>query len=259
MSTWILAVDAGNTVTRLAAVADDGIVALARWPTGGPGFESGLGYLFDRLVACQGGMPKAIGVACVVPERAPAIAEAGAWTDAPVVSIGPQLTADLPIAYRPPEDLGPDRLANAVAARQRFGAPCIVVDLGTALSLEVVDEAGVLRGGALFPGLEAAGRALSQTTAQVSFSRSAPVASALGESTDAAIAAGLGFGFPGAIDALLERIRSELGYQAPAVLTGGGARRLPVLPRGIQAWDPHLTLRGIALVADSVVGYESSR
>jgi len=253
VSAWILAADSGNTVTRLAAVADGEVVALARWPTGAEGSSAGLGHLVDRLVARLGKMPEAVGIACVAPGLAPAIEEAVSRTQAPVVHVGARTPVELTIAYRPPEDLGPDRLANAVAAWQRFGAPCVAVDLGTALSLEVVDGAGVLRGGALFPGLEAAGRALSDATAQVIFSGREPVDSALGEATDSAIAAGLGYGFPGVIEALLGRIRSELGSQAPAVLTGGGARWLPVFPGGIQAWDPHLTLRGIALLAGAAV------
>ncbi len=253
MSAWILAVDAGNTVTRLAAVADGEVVALARWPTGAEGASSGLGRLVDRLVVRQGGMPEAVGIACVVPGLAKAIEGAVARTEARLVHVGPRTSVDLAIAYRPPEDLGPDRLANAVAARQRFGVPCIAVDLGTALSVEVLDGAGALRGGALFPGLEAAGRALSDATAQVIYSGSGPAKSALGDATDSAIAAGLSYGFPGAIDAILERVRSELGSQAPAVLTGGGVRGLPVLPGGIQVWDPHLTLRGIALLTASAV------
>lgn len=253
MSAWILVVDAGNTGTRLAAVAGGEVVALTRWPSGAEGASAGLGHLVDRLVVRQGGMPEVVAIACVVPGLARAIEEAVARAEAPVVSVGPQTPVDLAIAYRPPEDLGPDRLANAVAARQRFGAPCIAVDLGTALSLEVVDGAGVLRGGALFPGLEAVGRALNDATAQVTFSPSGPAESAIGDSTEAGIAAGLSYGFPGAIEALLERVRCELGSQAPAVLTGGGVRWLPVLPGGIQARDPHLTLRGIALLTGSAV------
>lgn len=256
MSPWVLSVDVGNTVTRLAPVAAGEVMALARWPTGAENPGAGLGRLVDRLVARQGGTPQAVGIASVVPGRAPAIEEAVARMGAPVVFLGPRASMGLPIAYQPPEDLGPDRIANAVAARQRFGAPCIAVDLGTALSLEVVDAEGVLRGGALFPGLAAAARALTDATAGVTLSRSDPVTSALGDSTDTAVAAGLGYGFPGAIEGLLGRIRSELGGGTPAVLTGGGARRLPVLPGGIQVWDPHLTLRGIALVAGSNPGEE---
>lgn len=244
---WILAVDAGNTVTRLAAVSDGEVAALARLPSADDD-PQGLATALGRLQALQGEPPVAAGISCVVPDRLAAL-RAAVGEQAPVTEVGPETAAGLRIAYAPAESLGPDRIANAVAARDRLGIPCIAVDLGTALTVEVVDAAGVLRGGALFPGMAAAAEALGRAAARLSLAPHTERASAIGASTAAGIAAGLDYGYPALITGLLEGVRRELGTEAPAVLTGGGARRLAGTPAGIQLRDPHLTLRGVAAIA----------
>jgi len=251
---WVLAVDTGNTLTRLAAVADGEMLALARLPTMAADFSDLVASFVKRLRAACNKPPLAVGISCVVPELT-AILE-GAVVDAggSVVTIGPENGIGLLTVYRPPEALGSDRFANAMAAWECFGAPCIAVDLGTALTVEVVDTEAVLCGGVLFPGLEAASTALVGSTARLASVPLRQRVGAIGESTEAGIAAGLGHGFPALIEGLLARIREELGCEAPGVLTGGGVHSLPILPQGIQLWDPHLTLRGIASLAGASLG-----
>jgi len=254
---WVLAVDVGNTVTRWAALRGGEVVVVGRLPTAvsdGSALEAGLR---DRLVGWLGGAPREVGVACVVPAVLGPLRQRLAALGAPVVAVGPGNQAGLVSAYQPPEALGPDRIANAVAARQRFGAPCIAVDLGTALSVEVVDGDGVLRGGLLFPGVRAAVGALSTAAALLGPAEAGAATRVIGSSTGDGIAAGVGWGYPALIDGLLARIREELGAPAPAVLTGGGVRHLAGAPQAVQARDPHLTLRGIAAIAHAAGSQDS--
>lgn len=247
---WILAVDAGNSVTRVAAVKAGEILALGRLPTGGGDLEQGLGHMMDALRSRLGQAPQAVGISTVVPGQTPALESAAARAGAPVVWVGPEAAGGLAIDYQPPESLGSDRIANALAARRAYGAPCIAADLGTALTVDVVDAAGVFRGGLVFPGVDAAGGALGQTTAQVRpVSSAASPASVIGGSTQEGVANGLGYGYAALLEGLLRQIREELGAKAPAVLTGGGRRRLARLPAGLDHCDPHLTLRGVAAAA----------
>lgn len=253
---WVLAMDIGNTVTRLAVMNGGAVGPIARLPTEARDFPELVTRLAARLASGEGQGPAAIGISCVVPDRAGTVERVAQDLGAPMVAVGPEASAGLASSYRPPDSLGPDRIANAVAARERFGAPCIAVDLGTALTMEVVDAEGGLRGGLLFPGLEAAARGIDRTTAGVAIHRPGPWDSVIGDSTSAGLAAGLAYGFPALIDGLLERVRDELGTRAPSVLTGGGVRRLAAMPERVQTRDPHLTLRGVALIAIRSEGLE---
>ncbi len=246
---WVLAVDTGNTVTRLAAVANGEVLALARLPTRATDFPDLVAGFVERIRAGRNKPALAVGISCVVPELTAILEEAVVDSGGVVVTIGPENGTGLVTAYRPLEALGSDRFANAMAAWECLGAPCIAVDLGTALTVEVVDTEAVLRGGVLFPGLEAANAALVGSTARLAPLSLCQRVGVIGGSTAAGIAAGLGYGFPALIEGLLARIREELSYEAPGVLTGGGVRSLAILPQGIQLWDPHLTLRGVASLA----------
>lgn len=246
---WILAVDAGNTVTRLAVWQQGRLGPMGRLPTGAEDYGGLLEEAAARLRGRLASRPQAIGISSVVSGREADLAGLGRWLDAPVVWIGSENCPGLPIAYRPPTSLGTDRIANAVAARERFGSPVIAVDLGTALTIEVVDSRGHFAGGAIFPGMAAARSALGISAAGISLGEEGPPGRVVGDSTEAAVAAGFGYGYPALIEGLLARIRTELGSQAPAVLTGGGVRHLGSVPSGVQAVDPHLTLRGVAAIA----------
>lgn len=251
---WILAVDVGNTVTRLAATGQEGLAPVARLPTAAEDFPLLLATIADRMAVRFGRAPEAIGTSCVVPGRQADLAGLGPHLGAPLVAVSPRHCAGLVLAYRDPASLGADRIANAYAVREGWGAPAIAVDLGTALTLDVVNADGRFVGGAIFPGLAAARQALGASAARLGPGPGWRPERAIGDSTDLAIAAGMGYGYPGLIDGLLARVRGELGGQAPAVLTGGGVAHLGALPEGVQRVDPHLTLRGVAAIAAAECG-----
>ncbi len=156
-------------------------------------------------------------------------------------------TSGIKVKLKKPSEVGADRLANAVAAMEYFGAPAIVVDYGTGTTFDVVDKSGAYRGGAILPGLGISLRALHEYTAKIPLVKFERIQYAVGRSTEEAVRSGIYHGAIGTTKELLLRIRKELGTAAPSVATGGycGVFRDTGLFRHIE---PDLTLKGIALI-----------
>jgi type III pantothenate kinase len=154
----------------------------------------------------------------------------------------------LKIVYDSPADLGADRIVDAVAAIEKYGAPCIVVDFGTATTFNVVNGAGEFVGGAISPGLKTCSEALFSRAAQlprVEFARPPKI---IGSSTVAGLQSGLYHGYAGLVDALIMRMIDELG-EAPRVIgTGGLAHAMASASPSIQVVDDKLTLEGLRLI-----------
>ena len=151
------------------------------------------------------------------------------------------------VKVKKPAQVGADRLANAVAAVEFYGAPSIVVDFGTGTTFDVVDKSGAYCGGAILPGVGISLRALHDFTAKIPLVQFEPVHYAIGRTTEEAVRSGIYHGALGTTRELLSKIRSELGGMAPAVATGGwcgvfkGTRIFPHI-------EPDLTLKGLALI-----------
>src|SRR6478609_198387 len=160
----------------------------------------------------------------------------------------PQLVREYQ-AFADPREVGPDRIANAVAARERHGAPAIVVDCGTSTNFDVVSAAGEFAGGVLAPGIEISMDALFARAARLPKVPFAAPERVISQTTTAALQSGLVYGFAGQVDAIVERSREELGApDAPVVATGGLADLIAPHTRTITAVDPELTLQGLRLV-----------
>jgi type III pantothenate kinase len=252
----LLCIDLGNTHTHLGLVADGGRVAgAATVPTpllGDP--ARGLGPVLARLATAHG---SATGVAfcSVVPEATTRLRGALAATNfpAPVFQLTHESKIDVPLSYPRPEEVGQDRLANAAAARALGAVPAVVIDLGTAVTFDIVTTRGGYEGGIIAPGLDVMRRYLHDRTAQLPLLDDAALAapaSVIGQSTADAMRIGLTVGFTGMIQALLDAVLAELaarGEPKPTVLVTGGcaefmAGRLRPAPRV----EPHLTLLGLA-------------
>lgn len=157
-----------------------------------------------------------------------------------------QTVRGVAIDYPKPATIGPDRLANAVAARERFGAPVVVIDFGTAVTFDVVDLRGAYVGGIIAPGLAAMTDYLHEKTALLPRIQIREVTGAIGRSTANAMRIGAVHGYRGLIRGLLGELRNELGRRRlPVVATGGYARLMAAGLPEIQAVAPHLTLEGI--------------
>jgi type III pantothenate kinase len=166
----------------------------------------------------------------------------------PVV-VGPGVRSGLPLLVDSPHEVGPDRVANCVAAVERHGAPCIVIDFGTATTFDAVSAEGAFVGGAIAPGVEVAMEALHARAARLlSVELQAP-GRAIGRNTVANMQSGAVFGSAGMVDALVERFRAELDApSAPAVATGGLAGVIAPHCRTVARIEPWLTLEGLRLV-----------
>ena len=139
-------------------------------------------------------------------------------------SLGPGTTTGIPISYDDPREVGPDRIANAVAARERYGAPCIVVDFGTSTNFDIVSAEGEYVGGVLAPGIEVSMEALFARAARLVKVDFTPPPSVIGKTTVSGLQSGLVYGFAGQVDGIVKRIRAEIGDAAPVVATGGPRR-----------------------------------
>jgi len=171
------------------------------------------------------------------------------WAGAELLVLGPGVSTGVPIRYDDPREVGPDRIANAVAARERHGTPCVVVDFGTSTNFDVVSAAGEFAGGVLAPGIEISMDALFARAARLPKVPFVAPERVISQTTVQALQSGLVYGFAGQVDAIVDRIREELGApDAVVVATGGLAELIAPHSRTISRVDQELTLQGLRLV-----------
>jgi type III pantothenate kinase len=250
-SPMLLAVDVGNTQTHLGAFVGEELVEHWRMQTrsGMTGDElaeriSG----FFTLSEMSLGDVEAVVVSSVVPP----LGSQYEWMterylEADCLAIGPGVKTGMPIRIENPLEVGADRLANAIAAYERFGTACVVVDFGTGINIDAVSAEGEYLGGAIGPGLEISLTALIDRAARISRLDLDEPASAIGRSSRAAISSGFIFGFAGMIDGIVRRIETELpGPQL--IATGGLAHTIVPFTKTIEVVDDLLTLTGLRLI-----------
>lgn len=243
----ILLLDIGNTNTHLGLANDRRVVKQADIPTSA-WFDNtalkGLVHLTGRTGI------KGAAVCSVVPAATPQVHETvkHMW-HRQCLELTPKTLRGVGIDYPRPWTIGPDRLANAVAARHYFGAPVVVVDFGTAVTFDVVDRAGNYAGGIIAPGLAAMTDYLHEKTALLPRIRIREVGSAIGKSTEQAMLVGAVQGYRGLVLELIRALKRELkASRLPVVATGGYARLIGSKLKAITAVDPLLTLEGLRLV-----------
>ncbi|MEX2550987.1 MAG: type III pantothenate kinase [Nitriliruptoraceae bacterium] len=168
--------------------------------------------------------------------------------DGEPVVIGPGVRTGVAIRHDHPQDLGADRIANAVAVGALYGGPAIVVDFGTAISFDAVDDQGVFVGGAIAPGVMTAADALVASAARLPTVEPVAPRSPIGRSTTTALQSGIINGAAGLVDGLVSRISLELGQGVTTVATGGQAELVLHRCGTIDHHDPSLTLKGLRLV-----------
>lgn len=154
----------------------------------------------------------------------------------------------LPILYEPPSDVGADRIVDAVAAIKKYGAPCIVVDFGTATTFNAVNEKGEYLGGAITPGIMISTDALFERAARLPRVDIKRPRTVIGSSTVAAMQSGLYYGYAGLVDGVLRQMLNELGGAARVVATGGLASLIATGSEFIELVDDTLTLEGLRLI-----------
>jgi type III pantothenate kinase len=167
--------------------------------------------------------------------------------DRPPLVVGPGIKTGMPVRYENPREVGADRIVNAVAAFELVGGPVIAVDFGTATTFDCVSERGEYLGGAIFPGIHIAMEALFDRASMLHRVEIARPRSVIGRTTTESLQSGLLFGYAGVVDAMVGRIREELG-PAGVVATGGLAQRVASETATIDRVEPFLTLEGLRIL-----------
>jgi len=266
----LLAIDAGNTQTviglfdgatltdhwRIATVAErtaDELALMIQHFLAFHGFTLRIEPPADPHAEASGppGDPSAIG-GVVISSGVPRVtvelrAMTARYFGFPALVLEPGVRTGMPILYDNPKEVGPDRIANAVAAYDLYGGPSIVVDFGTANTIEAISERGEYLGGAIFPGIEISMDALFGRAAALSRVELVEPRRVIGKSTVESIQSGCVYGYSGQVDALVDRFQAELG-ECTVVATGGLADPIIRLSRTIQHYEPWLTLQGLRTV-----------
>lgn len=244
----LLAVDVGNTQTVLGLYEGERLADHWRLATELTRTGDELGVLLGGLLELESvdGICLASTVPTLVREWERLAAR---WAGAPLLAVGPGVKTGIQVRYDDPREVGPDRIVNSVAAKERYGAPCIVVDFGTSTNFDVVSAAGEYVGGVLAPGIEVSMEALFARAARLVKVDFSPPPAVIGKTTVAGLQSGLVYGFAGQVDGIVERIRSELGAPgAQVIATGGLAELIAPYSAAIARVDPFLTLEGLRLV-----------
>jgi type III pantothenate kinase len=162
--------------------------------------------------------------------------------------VEPGIKTGMPVLVDNPTELGADRLVNAIAAFERYGGPCIVVDFGTATTFDVISAKGEYLGGAISPGLGISADALFARAARLGRVDIKRPAKVIGTNTVTHLQSGLYYGYIGLVDGILERMTAELGAQPKVISTGGLARQISADSRFIAQIDDMLTLDGLRIL-----------
>lgn len=262
----LLALDIGNTNVTLGLFRAGALIGTRRAATNPLATADEFELLANGLLQLDGislADVDGIAMASVVPRLSVAVERVAARRAIALV-VATAGSVPLPIRVDRPDDVGADRLVNALAAARLYGTPAVVVDFGTATTLDCVAADGAYVGGAIAPGLELGLEALATKTAKLPRIELVAPDRAIGRNTVHAMQSGTVFGYQALAAGLLERVRTELAEAnavdpsaVKAILTGGlsaapWARAL----RGIEAIDPELTLKGLAILYADVGGGE---
>jgi type III pantothenate kinase len=250
----ILAIDVGNTTTCLGILDDLNPVRSWRISTTANRTPDELSLILSSLLS-KGDVEKsdvsAVSIGSVVPEADPHLAEviASMFGFAPFF-LTAQTVSGLALACDRPEEVGADRIANALAALELCGCPSIVVDFGTATTFDVISENGEYLGGVIAPGISISSEQLSSRTAKLPMVTIDVPEHVIGRNTIESIRSGLFFGTLGSVNEILSGIRSELGGKGEIIFTGGYAPLIATRMSPVPAIDLELTLKGLVLAVE---------
>ena len=251
----LLAIDVGNTQTHLGAFDGERLVEHWRFQTRAGATGDELAERIAGMLALSGVTLADLDAVCASSVVPPLGAQYEQLTEryledaATFLAVEPGVKTGMPIRIDNPVEVGADRLVNAVAAYDRIGGACVVVDFGTGINFDAVSADGEYLGGAIAPGLEVSLTALVERAARIPRIELAEPERAIGRSSRAAIQSGVVFGFAGLIDGVVRRIEDELG-DATTLATGGLAAAIVPFTETIDEVDEMLTLKGLRLIHD---------
>jgi type III pantothenate kinase len=224
---WRIATDANRTSDELALMIQQFL-----------GFH---GFSFDDAIT-------GVSVSSVVPRVTAELRQlTERYFSMPALVVEPGVRTGMPILYDNPKEVGADRIANAVGAFELYGGPAVVVDFGTATTVEAISPKGEYLGGAIFPGVEISLDALFERAAGLRRVELAAPKHVIGKSTVESIQSGAIYGFAAEVDGLVARFTAELG-ECTVVATGGLAVTILPHSRTVQHYEPWLTLYGLRII-----------
>jgi type III pantothenate kinase len=252
----LLAIDIGNTNIVLGVFAAETLVRSWRLQTLRDRTSDEFGLLIDGLFArasLDAGQIRGVVVASVVPPlTGTTVSTIEQYLGLSPLLVEPEKNAGMPIRYDNPSEVGADRIVNAIAAYEQFGAsarlPLVVCDFGTATTLDAVSADGEYLGGAICPGVTISADALFQRAARLPRVDVRKPSHVVGRTTEGALQSGLFYGYVGMVEGLVRRMKAELGGRSLCVATGGLAPVIAPETPLIEHVDPDLTLKGLRIV-----------
>jgi len=248
----LLAIDIGNTNIVLGLYEKRKLVTHWRLATQAERTADEYGVIISHLVSSDGfrcDQIDAIVASCVVPPMLSVTQElALKFFKLEPLIVGPGIKTGMPILYDSPKDVGADRIVNGVAAYEKFRDACIVVDFGTATTVDFISKKGEYVGGAIAPGLSISVEALFQRASKLPRIEIVKPKEVIGRNTVNSIQAGIFYGYVGLVDGIVERIQKEQRVHAKVVATGGLAPLIASECTTISAVDEFLTLEGLRII-----------
>jgi type III pantothenate kinase len=264
----LLVIDVGNTNTVLGVFARDAKVHAAAAPDESPRYErlvanwrvatsrtstvDEYGVLFRNLFSMAGLEAKGIHgivISSVVPPLDPVLRQVcERYFNLHPLYIEPGVKTGMPVHYDNPAEVGADRIVNAVAAFEKYGGPCVIVDLGTATTFDCVSAKGEYLGGVICPGIGISADALFERTARLPRVEIRKPSRVIGSNTVGSLQSGLYYGYLGLVDGILELLLAELGQETHVLATGGLGSMIGTGSKYIKHVDDSLTLEGLRII-----------
>ena len=252
----LLAIDVGNTNIVLGVFDGADLIQGWRLQTIRERTSDELGLLVDGLFArsrIERVQIRGVIIGSVVPPLTNTVRDmAQRYFGVSALIVEPGINTSMPILYENPSEVGADRIVNGIAAYERFGRdaarPMVVVDFGTATTLDAITAKGEYLGGAICPGVQISADALFQRAARLPRIDVRKPSRVIGRTTVGAMESGLFWGYVGMVEGLVRRMSDELGGRALCIATGGLAGMIAPETSLIQHVDPDLTLHGLRLV-----------
>lgn len=248
----LLALDAGNTNITIGAFESGRLAYRWRLRTVHEQTADEWGILLRTLFSLESlalSRVKGVVIASVVPPLDSTLAEmAHRYFDRDALFVNSGTNTGLTVRYDNPVDVGADRIVNGVAAFHLYGGPCIVVDLGTAITFDAISAGAEYLGGVICPGIGISVKGLFAKTARLPLVDFRQPEKLIGTNTVGSMQSGLYYGAIGMIDGILNRLMDEMGHETRCVATGGQARIIAEGSRYLRDVDEDLTLKGLSLI-----------
>ncbi|GAB4197155.1 MAG: type III pantothenate kinase [Roseiflexaceae bacterium] len=251
-NTMLLTIDIGNTNIKLGVYDGERLISHWRLSTERLRLADEYAVLINNLFTMEGIDIRAVqgcAISCVVPPLTGQFRElCRHHLRLEPVMLGPGVETGLRYLIDTPRELGPDRMANSLAAYRKYGGPVIAVAFGTATAFDIVTDGGDYIGGAIAPGIGISADALFRLAARLYQVELVRPPTVIGKNTVHYMQSGLIIGYAGLVEGLVRRMQDELGRPCHVVATGGLADVIAGETSAISTVEPYLTLEGLRLI-----------